>query len=74
MLDVVSDGEERISTRPDAKCASLSEFKDAPLMVVNSIFVLRCGWQQTGVHIAQTERVLRVNRIPTFQLKPVTDE
>lgn len=40
MLDVVSDGEERISTRPDAKCASLSEFKDAPLMVVNSIFVL----------------------------------
>ena len=40
MLDVVSDGEERISTRRDAKCASLSEFKDAPLMVVNSIFVL----------------------------------
>ena len=50
MVDVVSDGEERISTRRDATCASLSVSENIPLIVLISIFVLVCGWKQTGVH------------------------
>lgn len=43
MVDVVSDGEERISTRRDATCASLSVSENIPLIVVISMFVLVCG-------------------------------
>ena len=39
MVDVVSDGEERISTRRDATCASLSVSENIPLMAGISIFV-----------------------------------